>query len=232
MPAPAAHTAASPSRPLDVVVIGAGQAGLSTSAVLQEAGVEHLVLESEHVGASWRRRWDTFQVNTANMTMALHDHAYAGDDPEGFMTAPEVIDMLAGYAQARALPVKEGCTVQRVAPAAGGYAITTDQGRIHARSVVVATGEYRRARMPRVPFAPSATLTVLHSGQYRNAGQLADGAVLVIGGGSRARRSPRTCMPAGERSTGHWPTVHHIRAACVARTRCSGGTWPGASISM
>ncbi len=199
MPAPAAHTAASPLRPLDVVVIGAGQAGLSTSAVLQEAGVEHLVLESEHVGASWRRRWDAFQVNTANMTMALHDHAYAGDDPEGFMTAPDVIDMLAGYAQARALPVKEGCTVQRVAPAAGGYAVTTDQGRIHARSVVVATGEYRRARMPRVPFAPSATLTVLHSGQYRNAGQLAEGAVLVIGGGQSGAQIAQDLHASGRR---------------------------------
>lgn len=179
-----------PSRPLSSVpaglplaIIGAGQAGLSLSALLQEAGVEHRVLEAETVGASWRRRWDSFQTNTANATMALHGHAYAGDDPEGFMGAPEVIRRLRDYADERVLPISEGCAVHRVAPECGGYAIDSSQGLIHARAVVVATGEYRRARMPRVPFAPAPGLAVLHSGDYRSARQLPDGAVLVIGGG-------------------------------------------------
>jgi hypothetical protein len=75
--------------------------GLSLSALLQEAGVEHRVLEAETVGASWQRRWESFQTNTANATMALHGHAYAGDDPEGFMGAPEVIRRLRDYAHER-----------------------------------------------------------------------------------------------------------------------------------
>ena len=83
-PLPAPPAGCLPAR-LPLVIIGAGQAGLSLSALLQEARVEHRVLEAETVGASWRRRWDSFQTNTANATMALHGHAYAGDDPEGFM---------------------------------------------------------------------------------------------------------------------------------------------------
>lgn len=168
---------------LPLVIIGAGQAGLSLSALLQEAGVEHRVLEAETVGASWQRRWESFQTNTANATMALHGHAYAGDDPEGFMGAPEVIRHLREYAHERSLPISEGCVVHRVGPESGGYAIDSSEGPIHAQTVVVATGEYRRARMPRVPFAPASGLTVLHSGDYRSARQLPDGAVLVIGGG-------------------------------------------------
>ncbi len=154
---------------LPLVIIGAGQAGLSLSALLQEAGVAHRVLEAETVGASWQRRWESFQTNTANATMALHGHAYAGDDPEGFMGAPEVIRHLREYAHERSLPISEGCVVHRVGPESGGYAIDSSQGPIHARAVVVATGEYRRARMPRVPFAPAPGLTVLHSGDYRSA---------------------------------------------------------------
>lgn len=174
---------APPAHGLELVIIGAGQAGLSLSAVLQEANVDHRVLEAETVGASWRRRWDSFQTNTANATMALHGHAYAGDDPEGFMAAPEVIQRLRDYASERSLPVDEGCAVHRVTPQAGGYAIETGQRLINARAVVVATGEYPRPLMPRVPFAPRPDLAVLHSADYRNARQLPDGAVLVIGGG-------------------------------------------------
>ncbi len=198
-----------PSRPsssvppgLPLAIIGAGQAGLSLSALLQEAGVEHRVLEAETVGASWQRRWDSFQTNTANATMALHGHAYAGDDPEGFMGAPEVIRRLRDYADERVLPISEGCAVHRVAPECGGYAIDSSEGRIHARAVVVATGEYRRARMPRVPFAPAPGLAVLHSGNYRSAHQLPDGAVLVIGGGQSGAQIAQDLRDSG-RSV-HW----------------------------
>ncbi|HEL2977967.1 TPA: NAD(P)-binding domain-containing protein [Stenotrophomonas maltophilia] len=166
-----------------LVIIGAGQAGLSLSAVLQEAGVEHRVLESETVGSSWRRRWDSFQTNTANATMALHGHPYAGEDPDGFMGAPEVIERLRGYARERSLPVHEGCAVHRVSAGPDGYIIDSAQGPTHACALVVATGEYRRARMPRVPFAPPPGIAVLHSGDYRNPRQLPEGGVLVIGGG-------------------------------------------------
>lgn len=197
--APLARRAPLPSsaQGQDVVVIGAGQAGLSLSAVLKDAGISHRVLEAETIGASWRRRWDSFQTNTANATMALHGHAYAGDDPEGFMGAPEVIRHLRDYARERALPVSEGCAVHRVAARDGGYAIDTSQGPIHARAVVVATGEYRRARMPRVPFVPGSRLAVLHSGDYRSPRQLPAGAVLVIGGGQSGAQIAQDLQGAG-----------------------------------
>ncbi len=86
------------------------------------------MLEAETVGASWQRRWESFQTNTANATMALHGHAYAGDDPDGFMGAPEVIRHLRDYAHERSLPINEGCGVHRVGPGPGGYAIHSSQG--------------------------------------------------------------------------------------------------------
>ncbi|QKW58954.1 NAD(P)/FAD-dependent oxidoreductase [Stenotrophomonas sp. NA06056] len=197
-PAPAEHLGP-PAHGLDLVIIGAGQAGLSLSAALQEASVDHRVLEAETVGASWRRRWDSFQTNTANATMALHGYAYAGADPEGFMAAPEVIRRLRDYAGERSLPIDEGCAALRVTREARGYTIETHQGAINARAVVVATGEYRRPRMPRVPFAPRPELAVLHSGNYRNAQQLVDGAVLVIGGGQSGAQIAQDLRSSGRR---------------------------------
>jgi putative flavoprotein involved in K+ transport len=217
-PFPPRLPGALPAR-LPLVIIGAGQAGLSLSALLQEAGVEHRVLEAETVGASWQRRWESFQTNTANATMALHGHAYAGDDPEGFMGAPEVIRRLRDYADERALPISEGCVVRRVAPESGGYAIDSSQGLVHARAVVVATGEYRRARMPRVPFAPASGLTVLHSGDYRSARQLPDGAVLVIGGGQSGAQIAQDLRDSSRSVYWSLASVIRIPAGCAARTR-------------
>ena len=167
----------------EVVVIGAGQSGLSISASLVRAGVRHLVLEGETVGCSWRRRWDSFQTNTPNASTALPGYVYTGSDPDGFATGPEVAGLLASYAGEQALPVIEQCPVSRVWRDADGYRLQTPRGVLRARVIVVATGEYRQPRLPRVPFAPANDLCVLHSGDYRHAGQLPAGGVLVIGGG-------------------------------------------------
>ena len=74
-----------------VVVIGAGQAGLSVSHELSAAGVDHVVLERGRVGETWRGRWDTFCLVTPNWTVRLPGGAYAGDDPDGFMPRDAIV---------------------------------------------------------------------------------------------------------------------------------------------
>ncbi len=57
----------------DVVIVGAGQAGLSASACLSQFGVDHIVLEKDDIGASWRnKRWDSFCLVTPNWTCLLY----------------------------------------------------------------------------------------------------------------------------------------------------------------
>ena len=65
----------------DVVIVGAGQAGLSLSHELTGAGVEHLVLERGRVGETWRGRWDSFCLVIPNWTVQLPGGRYRGDDP-------------------------------------------------------------------------------------------------------------------------------------------------------
>ena len=73
------------SETVDLVVIGAGQAGLSLSYELSRASVEHVVLERGRVGESWRGRWDSFCLVTPNWSMQLPGGTYQGPDPHGFM---------------------------------------------------------------------------------------------------------------------------------------------------
>lgn len=181
----------------DVAIIGAGQAGLSMSALLTRANIRHVVLEAETVGSSWARRWDSFQTNTPNATTALPGYAYDGDDPDGFATADEVVALLAGYAAGQQLPVIEHCRVNRLSREAGSYRLQTTTGHLSASAVIVATGEYRQPRLPRVPFVPPTGLQVIHAGDYRNPGQLADGAVLVVGGGQSGAQIAQDLRGAG-----------------------------------
>ena len=75
------------------VIIGAGPAGLAMSQCLTDRSVDHVVLERGEVGNSWKtERWDSLRLLTPNWMTRLPGFQYQGDDPDGFMTMPEVAD--------------------------------------------------------------------------------------------------------------------------------------------
>jgi putative flavoprotein involved in K+ transport len=160
------------------VVIGAGHCGLALSRHLAALSVDHVVLERGEVAHSWRtQRWDSLRLLTPNWMTRLPGHAYRGDDPDGYLTMPEVVGLLEEYATGA--PVLTGVTVTSVQPLGEGYLVRTDRGAWRARTVVVATGASAVASRPAVPLPPGVT-TVTAAG-YRNPGQLPDGGVLVVG---------------------------------------------------
>lgn len=164
----------------DVVVIGGGQAGLAMSRCLQDRGIDHVVLERGRVAERWRsERWDSLRLLSPNWHTRLPGWRYDGPDPDGFMTMPEVIDYLQGYARSFAAPVECDTTVTAVAPASGGYRVSTNQGAWGAPNVVIATGH---CDLPHVPgFAGQVPPDILQVTPYRHPGRLPDGGVLVVG---------------------------------------------------
>src|SRR6202011_2242269 len=95
-----------------VVVVGAGQAGLAVSHQLRAAGVDHVVLERGRVGETWRGRWDSFCLVTPNWTMSLPGFSYTGDDPDGFDPRDEIVHYLERYANSVGAPVHHGGKVE------------------------------------------------------------------------------------------------------------------------
>lgn len=83
---------------IDVVVIGGGQSGLSTSYLLKQAGVDHVVLDRGRPGDTWRKRWDSFCLVTLNKLCRLPDFPYTGDSPDGFMLRDEIVDYVERFA--------------------------------------------------------------------------------------------------------------------------------------
>src|SRR5512132_4695426 len=101
---------------LEVLVVGAGQAGLAVSRELSEAGVAHVVLEKGRVGQTWRGRWDSFCLVTPNWSMQLPGWLYDGRDPDGFDSRDEIVGFLERYAGAFEVPVEEGVAVTSLQP--------------------------------------------------------------------------------------------------------------------
>ena len=164
------------------VVIGAGQGGLAMSRCLSDRSIDHVVLERSDVANSWRtERWDSLRLLTPNWQSRLPGFEYQGDDPDGFMTMPEVVEFIAGYAKAIAAPVQTETTVTSVRRTDDGYRITTDQDEWHCQTVVLATGAFNVPRVPALAEAVPASVTTLTPMEYRNPDQLPEGAVMVVG---------------------------------------------------
>ncbi|MBP2293730.1 MSMEG_0569 family flavin-dependent oxidoreductase [Azospirillum rugosum] len=168
-----------------VVIVGGGQAGLSVSHHLKKLGIDHLVLEKNRVGHSWRNdRWDTFCLVTPNWQCRLPDYPYQGTDPKGFMLKDEIVAYLEGFARMVDPPIREGVSVTRVGKGPrGGFEVETSEGRLTADHVVVATGGYDVPIVPPYAHALTKDVAQIHSVDYRNPDQLPPGEVLVVGSG-------------------------------------------------
>ena len=152
------------------------------SRCLSERSIDHVVLERNEVANSWNReRWDSLRLLTPNWQCRLPGYAYSGDDPDGFMHAPEVVGFLTDYATLIDAPVRCGVTVSSVRRVDQGYLVRTDQGEWLCTTVVLASGAFN---VPSVPaFAgdvPPHVMTMTPM-EYRNPGQLSDGGVMVVG---------------------------------------------------
>lgn len=168
-----------------VVVVGGGQAGLSASHYLQEAGIAHMVFEKRRIADSWRLdRWDTFCLVTPNWQCRLPGHPYSGPDPKGYMVKDEIVAYLEAFAAKVDPPIREGVAVERVSRhVTGAFEVVTSIGSCLADHVVVASGGYDVPNLPACSRSVPEDIVQVHSVAYRNPAQLPEGAVLVVGSG-------------------------------------------------
>ncbi len=181
----------------DVIVIGGGQAGLATSRELGLAGIDHLVLERDRIGASWAGLWDNFRLNTPNWSVRLPGLPYGGPEPDAFASRAEMVAHLERYRAEMDAPVLEGVEVQALEPRGEGFELSTSDGPMSARSVVVCTGAYQRALSPPGTDGLPAHVTMLDTRAYRNPAMVPDGDVLVVGSGQSGCQIAEDLVDAG-----------------------------------
>jgi putative flavoprotein involved in K+ transport len=173
---------AGPARPLDVLIIGGGQAGLAMGYHLAQRDLRFEIVDSgAEPGSAWRSRWDSLQLFTPGRYDNLPGLPFPAD-ADAYPGKDEVADYLASYAAEFGLPVRLGTTVTSLARAAdGNYLVKAGADGLEARQVVVATGAFQQPFTPPVAAELPADVRQLHSADYRRPEQLPPGRVLVVG---------------------------------------------------
>ena len=171
---------------VDVLVVGAGQAGLGAAYWLTRApALRVLVVDRAEVGQSWVDRWDSLVLFTPRRFSRLPGLPF----PAGPTRCPTRLEMAAylrAYAERLELPVCTGVEVRRLALADTGFAAETPHGTVRARQVVLAGGPFARPHVPAAAAGLSAQVHQLHSSEYRSPRDVPPGDVLVVGGGNSA----------------------------------------------
>ena len=164
------------------IIIGAGHAGLAMSRRLTERSIDHVVLERGEVANSWRtERWDSLRLLTPNWQNRLPGVGSRGDDPDGYLTMPEVVEFITGYASAISAPVHTSTTVTRVRATGAGYEVATNRGTWTCATIVLASGAANIAAVPDIARLVPPSITSHTPMTYRAPDHLDDRGVLVVG---------------------------------------------------
>ena len=171
---------------VETLVIGAGQAGIAMSEHLTKQDQPHLVLERHRIAERWRsERWDSLVANGPAWHDRFPNMTFPDTAPGAFPPKESVADYFVAYAEQIGAPIRSGVAVTKLQKKADGqgFRVETSAGVIEAKNVVSATGPFQRPLIPTTVPAESGIMQI-HSNQYRNPGQLPEGAVLVAGAGS------------------------------------------------
>ncbi|WP_413990326.1 flavin-containing monooxygenase [Labrys okinawensis] len=204
-------TAGVNARRFDVVIIGAGQAGLSVGHYLTSRGIDHIILDgASRIGDNWRARWDSLRLFSPAHFDGLPGMAFP-KGKEHFPSKDQMADYLEAYAERFRLPVQLGTKVDRIYTGGDGYVVSAGPTLYQAAHVVVAMSGYREPKILAFAKQLSPAITQLHSSDYRNPSQLREGNVLIVGAGNSGSEIAMELATAGHRvilsgrDTGHVP---------------------------
>jgi putative flavoprotein involved in K+ transport len=197
----------------EVVVIGAGQSGLSVGYQLKQRGVPFVILDAnERVGDVWRNRWDSLRLFSPARFDGLPGMPFPASKSY-FPTKDEMADFLVAYAKRFMLPVETGVRIDRLTRGDAGFVVRAGTRQIEARQVVVAMSNFQAPKLPAFASALDPRILQLHSVEYRNPTQLRDGNVLIVGAANSGAEIAIELAKAGRRValSGNIPSVVPFR---------------------
>src|SRR5699024_10559621 len=168
----------------DLVIIGAGQAGLAMGYHLKKAGISFLLLDAnKRIGDSWRNRYASLVMFTPRCYSSLPGLEMNGLS-EGFPTKDEMANYLESYAEHFKFQVNLNTFVQKINKNDSSFELTTNHEVLKAKQVVIAAGAFQKPFIPPIITEGEGEIFPLHSSDYVSPNQIPEGSVLVVGGGN------------------------------------------------
>jgi putative flavoprotein involved in K+ transport len=169
---------------IEVLVIGAGQAGLAMGYYLKKAKLSFVLVDAaKQVGDVWRNRYDSLVLFSPRAYSSLPGMDLPGD-PEGFPTKDEIAKYLETYANYFSIPIHLNTNVEKLEQIDDKYRVITSQGNFIAKNVVIAAGPFQKPFIPKLHGTVSKRIFQIHTSEYRRPSQLPEGSILVVGGGN------------------------------------------------
>ena len=165
----------------DVVIVGAGPAGLAAAATLRSHGIDATIIERGRVGEPWRKRYDRLHLHTIRSLSHLPGYRIPPDFGR-WVARDQFVQYLEQYTAHHSLEPRFGVEVTRIDRDNGHWSVRTTAGTIPSRVVVVATGYTRLPQLPRWPGTFDGPM--VHSVEYRNPRPYRNQDVLVVGAGN------------------------------------------------
>ncbi len=168
----------------DVLVIGAGPAGLNAAYALRQAGLEYRVIDRAATPAStWSSLYPSMRLNTSRFFSHFPERKFPLHYGL-FPTAQQYHSYLMKWVADQHLPIDFGLEVYRVAPREDGlWQVETSAGIESYRAVIPATGVFNNPQMPNIEGMASFGGEMMHSRDFRHPNQVKDKRVLVVGNG-------------------------------------------------
>ncbi|MEQ4717661.1 ArsO family NAD(P)H-dependent flavin-containing monooxygenase [Nonomuraea sp. B19D2] len=174
-------------RPVDVLVVGGGQAGLAAGYYLRRAGADFVILDAQdRPGGAWRHTWDSLRLFSPAQYSSLPGRMMPQPPGGGYPSANDTVSYLTDYERRYEFPIVRPVTVKAVRPDANRLLAETDQGGWAARIVVSATGSWSRPYVPHYPGISDFQGEQLHTVDYRDPEPFRGQRVVVVGGGNSA----------------------------------------------
>ncbi len=173
-----------PTQAEDILVIGAGPAGLATSACLRSKGLEHVLLErDDNIAPAWNRHYDRLHLHTTKKYSGLPMTPWPKAAPR-YPSREQVVQYLHTYAREHKITPRLGVAVRSVKRMGNRFAVDTSAGLLSPRFVVMATGGNAVPNLPSIPGLESFVGTTIHASAYKNAAPFRGKRTLVIGCGN------------------------------------------------
>ncbi len=186
---------------VDVIVVGAGAAGLATAASLQQLDVHTVVLEAgDAAGRSWAAAYDALRLHTVRRYSGLPLRPMPRSYPR-YASRDEVVTYLRDYAARFHLDIRANSHVERAERTEDGWRVLAGNDVFDCHALVVATGIAANPITPTFPGLHDYGGQLLHSSEYRNATGFAGKRVLVVGAGNSGAEIALDLMRGGAQVT-------------------------------